>query len=77
MAGAVAIIANCRQGNSWEAATVGLFTGSTSAIALAAFLPLRGRIAAGAAAAVFLGGGYGAIAWAAIEAAGVGDHCFH
>ena len=76
--GAVAIIASCRGGSSlWEAITLALFTGGASAIALAAFLPLRQRATAGAAAALVLAGAYGAIAWAAIEAVDVGGHCFH
>jgi len=75
--GAVAIIASCSAGTSWEATVLALFTGSASAIALAAFLPLRQRAAAGVAAALLLASAYGAIAWAAIEAADVGSHCFH
>lgn len=75
--GAVAIIASCRGGDSWVALTFALLTGGASAIALAAFLPFQQRATAAAAAALLLAGAYGAIAWAAIEAADVGGHCFH
>ncbi|MBA3366101.1 MAG: hypothetical protein H0U03_10010 [Actinobacteria bacterium] len=75
--GAVAIIANCREGTSWDAMAFALLTGSASAIALAAFLQLRQRAIAGTAAALLLAGAYGAIALAAIQAADVGGNCFH
>ncbi len=77
MAAAVAIIASCRDGSLWQATTVGLFTGSATAVALAAFLPLRQRASAGAAAALLVAGLYGGVVWAAIEAADVGGNCFH
>jgi hypothetical protein len=75
--GAVAILASCREGDSWQAMTLALVTGGAAAIALAAFLPLRERATAGIAVALLLAGAYGAIVVAATEAANVGGHCFH
>ncbi len=75
--GAVTIIASCRGTPSWDATAFALLTGSAAAIALAAFLVLRQRATAGAAAALLLAGAYGAIAMTAIEVADVGGHCFH
>jgi hypothetical protein len=77
MVGVVTILASCRGGSWWQATTVGFFTASATAIALAAFLPLRQRATAGAATALLVAGLYGGAAWAAIEAADVGGHCFH
>ncbi len=75
--GTVAIMDSCREGTSWEAMIGALLTGSAGAIALAAFLPLRQRATAGAAAALLLAAAYGAIWLVLIEAADVGRHCFH
>ena len=75
--GTVAILASCREGTSWDALTAALLTSSASAIALAAYVPLRQQPTVGAAAALLLGGAYGGIWLAAIEAADVRGHCFH
>ena len=77
LVGTLAILDSCREGTAWEATTAALVTGSGSAVALAAFLPLQHRKMTALGISLLVAASYGAAWVVAIEEAGVGDHCFH